>query len=121
MKAYRMALFALDRAWDDALRFRRHALTYSVADQLYRAIGSIGANLSEGYSRSSGPDRVRFFEYGLGSTREACVWYHSGRRVLPTSDTEERIDVLTNIRRILLVAIPAERRRIIRPTDSLLE
>ena len=43
MKAYRMALFALDRAWDDALRFRRHALTYSVADQLYRAIGSIGA------------------------------------------------------------------------------
>jgi four helix bundle protein len=116
MKAYRMALFALEPAWDDALRFRRHAVLYSVANQLYRAVGSIAANLSEGYSRSSGADRVRFFEYALGTTREAHVWYYSGRRVLSASELDARLDLLTNVRRMVLAAIPEERRRIIRPS-----
>lgn len=115
VKAFRLAVFALDKAWDDALRLRRYAVTRSVGDQLYRAVASIGANLSEGYSRSSGPDRARFFEYGLGSTRESGIWYHAGRRVLDANELGERFELLTSIRRLLLASIPNERRRTIRP------
>jgi hypothetical protein len=42
----------------------------SVADQLHRSLGSISANLTEGYSRSKGLDRARFLEFALGSARK---------------------------------------------------
>src|SRR5579862_3470085 len=39
--------------------------------QLRSAANSIGANIAEGYGRGSGPDRLRFFRIGRGSTEEA--------------------------------------------------
>jgi four helix bundle protein len=111
MTAYRFALYALEIGWDDARALDRMRITRSIASQLYRALGSIGANIAEGYSRSSGADRVRFFEYGLGSARESAVWYRAGRPVLGQTIYESRIDLLSQIRRILLAAIPPERAR----------
>jgi four helix bundle protein len=118
VKAFRLAVFALDTAWDDAVRLRRHPVTRSVGEQLYRAVASIGANISEGYSRSSGLDRARFFEYSLGSTREAGVWYHAGRHVLDAKNLAERFESLTGIRRLLLTSIPQERRHTLRPKST---
>ena len=45
----------------------RYPMTQKVCDQLYSAVGSIEANIADGYSRSSGKDRCRFFEYALSS------------------------------------------------------
>src|SRR5687767_6452222 len=78
MEVYRLALFLVDIGWRDVTRLSGDKRTISLSDQLYRAVGSIGANLAEGYSRSSGKDRVRFYEYALGSAREARNWYFSG-------------------------------------------
>jgi four helix bundle protein len=80
-----------------------------LADQLYRSVGSISANIAEGYSRQSGKDQARFYEYALGSAREARGWYHQGRHILPEAVTKHRTRLLTSIIRLLLAIIPAER------------
>jgi four helix bundle protein len=117
MAAYRLALYALEIGWADATTLDRTRITRPIGAQLYRALGSIAANIAEGYSRSSGADRVRFFEYGLGSARESVVWYLAARPVLGRVTYGIRVELLTQIRRILLSAIPAERSRRLGRTD----
>ena len=109
MAVYRASLFLLDLAWDDATRLER-GITRDVAAQLYGAVASISANLADGYGRQSGRDRARFYEYALSSTREAVVWYRAGRRKLGEELASSRIEMLTDIRRMLLVIVPAERK-----------
>jgi four helix bundle protein len=89
-------------------------VTRPIAGQLYRAVGSIAANIAEGYSRSAGRDRVRHLEYALGSAREARVWYRAARPVIDPATIADRLEVLAQICRLLLTAIPTERDRLIR-------
>jgi len=114
MEAYRLALFATDLGWSDATKLGRDRRTLGVSDQLYRAIGSVGANLAEGYSRGTGKDRARFYEYGLGSARESRGWYYSGRHVLGVSVVDHRIGLVTQIIRLLLSMIPDQRGTLLR-------
>ncbi len=109
MKVYRLAVFAADLAWADVTTLAADHRTRSLADQLYRAIGSIGANVAEGYGRSSGKDEVRFWEYALGSGREARNWYYAGRHILSPEVAMHRIRLLTEITKLLLAMIPAQR------------
>ena len=111
LPAYQLACYALYLAWPDATALTRRVVTEPVASQLYRAIGSIGANLAEGYSRSSGRDRVRMYEYALGSAREGVVWYCAATAVLGDTVVEHRRATLQRIARMLLITIPRERAR----------
>ncbi len=117
MRAYQLARGLVVESWADAERLRRHRVTEKVSGQLYAAVGSIAANLGEGYSRSSGRDRVRLFEYALGSARESIAWYESAVPVLGAELVSARLDKLEEIRRLLLAAIPRERHRLIRPAN----
>jgi four helix bundle protein len=116
MRAYQLARALLADCWTDAERLRHHRVTEKIAGQLYAAVGSIAANLGEGYSRSSGRDRARIFEYALGSVRESMTWYESAKPVLSADVVDERLDSLEEIRRLLLAIIPRERDRLIRPS-----
>ncbi|HEU4748266.1 MAG TPA: four helix bundle protein, partial [Gemmatimonadaceae bacterium] len=118
MRAYQLARALLAESWTDAEKLRHHQVTEKVSAQLYAAVGSIGANLSEGYSRSSGRDRARIFEYALGSVRESMSWYHSAAPVLGDEVVQQRLDALEEIRRLLLAIIPRERHRLIRPSQA---
>ena len=69
VRAYRLGLFVADVGWHDVTKLMRDRRTLRVADQLYRALGSVSANIAEGYSRGTGKDRARFYEYALGSAR----------------------------------------------------
>jgi four helix bundle protein len=109
MKAYRLALFASDIGWQDVTRLAEDKRTRGLADQLFRALGSIGANIAEGYSRSSHKEKARFYEYALGSARESRDWYYKARHILNEDVLGHRLDLLTQITRLLLVTIPAER------------
>ena len=109
MEVYRLALFAGDLAWHDVTRLMQDRRTLGLSSQLYEAVGSISANISEGYSRSSHKDQARFYEYSLGSGREARNWYFEGRHVLAEKLASYRIQLLTHIVRHLLNIIPAER------------
>jgi four helix bundle protein len=108
MKAYRLAVDLLDVAWQDAKTLSAEPVTERIAGQLYSAVGSIAANLGEGYSRSSGKDRARIFEFALSSVRESITWYQAGRPVLGEI-VPSRLNVLEELRRLLLAIIPRER------------
>jgi len=109
VEAYRLAVFVGDLGWHDVTKLMRDKRTLELSDQLYRALGSIGANISEGYSRGGGRDRVRFYEYALGSARESRGWYYQGRHVLGETVVEHRIRLLTQIIRLLLTMVPDQR------------
>jgi four helix bundle protein len=109
MEAYRLALFAADLGWHDVTKLAGDRCTLDLAGQLYRALGSVEANISEGYSRGSGRDRARFYEYALGSARESRGWYYKGRYVLGDSVAEHRVRLLTQMVRLLLAMVPDQR------------
>jgi four helix bundle protein len=108
-EAYRLALFPADIGWQDTTKLSRDGRTLKLAAQLFDALGSIGANISEGYSRRHNKDRARFYEYALGSARETRTWYFDARHLLDPAVTEHRIRLLTQIIRLLLTMLPATR------------
>ncbi|MCB0255681.1 MAG: four helix bundle protein [Anaerolineae bacterium] len=114
MEAYRLALFASDMGWFDTTKLDSDRRTRELSDQLYRSVGSIGANLAEGYSRGTGKDRARFYEYALGSARESRDWYYKGRYVLGDSVAQHRMNFMAQIIRLLLTMVPQQRGRTLR-------
>ena len=110
VKAYRLGLFLSDLAWEDAGHLLKDRRTVSSADQLYRATGNVSSNISEGYSRGTGKDRARFYEYALGSTRESRDWYYKTRRLLKPEVFLHRIELATEIIRLTLSMVSRERR-----------
>jgi four helix bundle protein len=118
MEAYRLALLVSDIGWHDVTKLSRDRRTLALSDQLYRALGSIGANLAEGYSRGSGKDRARFYQYALGSARESRDWYFKGRYVLGQLVVEHRIKLLTSIVRLLITMIPQQRGGTLREEEA---
>ncbi len=114
LEVYRFALFAGDIGLQDALFLMKKPLMLSIADQLHRSIDSISVNLTEGYSRSKGPDRARFIEASLGSARESRDWYYKSRHVLPVEVIKHRIGLTTRIISMLAPMIPHQRKHAIR-------
>ncbi|MBL9115034.1 MAG: four helix bundle protein [Verrucomicrobiaceae bacterium] len=109
VEAYRLSLFLADIGWKDITKLVSDKRTMALSDQLYRAIGSISANLAEGYSKSSGKDRVRFYEYSLGSARETRGWYYKARHILGDAVTNHRLQFTAQIIRLLMTMIPDQR------------
>ncbi len=113
MKAYRLSLYAADLGWFDAKRISENHF-FELSDQLLRSIGSISANIAEGYSRSTGKDRARFYEYALGSAREGRDWYVKAKYILGNTVVNHRIILITEIIRLLLTIVPQQRGYILR-------
>ena len=118
MQAYRYALFLGDICWQDVSKLVEDRRMQTLSNQLYRAVGSISANLAEGYSRGTGKDRARFYEYALGSARESRDWYYKSRFVLGDEVIEHRLNLLTEIIRLLLTMIPQQRGKILKENPS---
>jgi four helix bundle protein len=116
-EAYRLALFLADLAWHDATKLLKDKRTISVADQLFRAAGGISADIEEGYSRGTGKDRARFYEYGLGSARESRGWYYKGRHILGDQVLGHRVALLTQIIRLLITMVPNQRGQVLREDE----
>jgi four helix bundle protein len=117
MEVYRLALFMADIGWHDVSQLMNDKRTIKLSDQLYRALGSIGANVSEGYSRGTGKDRARFYEYALGSARESRGWYFNARHILGKAVVQHRIQLLTQVIRLLLAMVPQQRGKILREAE----
>ena len=114
LESYRLALFVGDIGWPDVVELSKHDLTKRLASQLYAALGSISVNITEGYSRSKGPDRARFFEYALGSARESRDWYYKSRHILRAEVIQHRMTLLTQIIGMLVPTISNQRKHSIR-------
>jgi len=121
MTAYRLALFLSDLGWRDTAKLVRSRRMIGLSDQLYRALGSVSANLAEGYSRGTGKDRARFYEYSLGSARESRDWYFKGRHVLGEAVFRHRLQLLTRVIQLILTMIPQQRGRVLREESATYE
>ena len=104
MTAYRLSLFASDLCWSDLQKLRKERL-YHLVDQLYDSVGGIGAQIAEGYSRKTGKDRARFYEYALGSARESRDWYYKSRHVLGPDVAAHRLELHARITRLLMTMV----------------
>jgi four helix bundle protein len=111
MRVYQLATAITPDAFKDAKALQADPIAAEIAGQLYAAVSSIEAHISEGYSRSSGKDRARIFEYALGSVRESMSWYKSSKPVIGDVTVKDRRDRLEEMRRLLLAIIPRERGR----------
>src|ERR1017187_7596675 len=103
VQAYRISLYLIKCHTFDRGTIARLQKAAAL-DQLTRAVGSISANIAEGYSRSSIADRTRFYGYALGSTREAIACYDSLKIELGDR-VEDRLAILIQIRRLLLTTL----------------
>jgi len=110
MEAYRLGLFLSDLAWTDGAKLLKEPRTKSVADQLCRAAGNVSSNIAEGYSRGTGKDRARFYEYALGSVRECRDWAYKARNVLTKNVACHRIDLCTQVIKLLVRMVANERK-----------
>ena len=72
------------------------------AEQLLTSVGSIAANIAEGYGRPTVADRARFFSYALGSAREALAWSQALRSAQPHAAIDDRLVRLARVRRMLI-------------------
>jgi four helix bundle protein len=113
--AYRYGVWLADLAKRDARLLRSDSDYRNVADQLLRAVEGISSNLAEGYSRSTGAERARYYDYALATTRESRDWYFKAREALGAEVAEQRQGVLERIIRILTVVVPRERHEPPRP------
>ena len=114
MRVFQLASELIPDCFADAKLIRADPITEDLAGQLYAAVCSIEANISEGYSRSSGKDRALRFEYALSSVRESMSWYKSSLPILGDDKVKNRRDRLEEMRRMLLAIIPRERGKTMR-------
>jgi four helix bundle protein len=114
VQAYRLGRFLGSRTRADLRSICTLPLGRPVVAQLWRAAGSIPANIAEGYSRGTGADRARIYEYALGSTRECVVWYEQLREILDDRLIDERIDLLVQVKCLLIASLPSTRTERIR-------
>lgn len=111
LEVYRLGLFIAEIGWEDVVILSKNNLTRDTADQIVRSLNSISANIAEGYSRSTGKDRARYFEYALGEAREARDRYFKVRRVLKNEVVLHRIKLLTQIVKMLNALVPTQRQQ----------
>ncbi|HBX65455.1 MAG: four helix bundle protein [Balneola sp.] len=109
IEAYRFGLFLSDACWKDSSSIIAEK-RFALADQLYRSVGSISANIVEGYSRLSNKEKARFCEIALGSAREARDWYFKSRHIIGEETAQTRIIMLTSIARLLQSMISNHRK-----------
>ena len=106
MEVYRIAFFIGDIAWSDVCKLSQDLRMLKLSDQLFSAAGSVGANIAEGYSKASKKDQARFYEYSLGSAREARDWYFKARHVPGNEVSLHRMRLLVSVIHTLLKLIP---------------
>ncbi|MDY6877296.1 MAG: four helix bundle protein [Chloroflexota bacterium] len=108
-QVYPKALFLYDLAWEDCEYLLKDPRGRAVANQLIRSVGSICANIEEGYGRGYGKEYSYFLRVSMGSARESRGWYYRGKRLLPADVLKHRIALLDEI--IAMLAPNIQRQR----------
>lgn len=94
---YVKSLELWDKCWDDCELLGKDFRGIEVAKQLIRAVGSISANIEEGYGRGYGKEYPQFLRISRGSAREAKGWYVKSKFILSKKEIDERVSVIDQI------------------------
>ena len=102
---YQKALFAYDLAWEDCDKLLKDTRGEMISRQLIRSVGSISANIEEGYGRGFGPDYAYRLRIAMGEARESQGWYWRAHKLLAQSVLDHRLSLLNEIVARLVPAI----------------
>ncbi|MCP4535922.1 MAG: four helix bundle protein [Chloroflexi bacterium] len=107
---YQKTLFLYDLVWFDCEKLIQDLRGKAIAQQLIRSIGSISANMEEGYGRGFGKDYARFLSYSLGSARETQGWYFRAKHLLSESVASHRYALVDEIIALLVTIIKQQKK-----------
>jgi four helix bundle protein len=96
-QVYPKALFLHELAWKDCEYLLKDPRGRAIANQLIRSVGSISANVEEGYGRGLGREYSYFLGIAMGSARESRGWYWRGRHLIPKEVVDHCIGLLDEI------------------------
>lgn len=102
---YPKTLFLHYLAWEDCEPLLKDTRGRAVARQLIRSVGSISANIEEGFGRGYGRDYAYRLKIALGEAREARGWYWRGNALLSKDVLKHRLQLLSQIIALLTVNI----------------
>ena len=108
-QVYPKALFAYDLVWKDCEYLLNDVRGRKIAEQLIRSVGSISANIEEGYGRGYGKDYAYRLRIALGEARESRGWYWKGHKLLPAEVLTHRLNLLNDIVSMLAPNIKKQR------------
>lgn len=96
-QCYSKAKLAWKAFWEDYEQLKQDLRGREIAKQLTRAVGSVSANIEEGFGRGYGREYIQFLRYSRGSARESKGWYERGGLLLPGEVASRRILLLDEI------------------------
>ena len=99
---YQKAMQLWDLFWEDSEILMRDLRGREIARQMTKSIGSISANIEEGYGRGFGRELHQFYRYSRGSARESRGWYLRARFLLDDEIVTQRVALLDEIIGILV-------------------
>ena len=105
LRFYQMAIQLWDECWGDTEILMKDFRGEEMAKQLIRSVGSISANIEEGYGRGFGKEYPHFLRISRGSARESRGWYMKSKFLLENKTIEERVSTLNSITAMLTKTI----------------
>ena len=94
---YQMSMELWNDCWDDTDILLKDIRGTEICKQLIRAVGSISANIEEGFGRGFGKEYPQYLRISRGSAREARGWYRRSNRLLDKRVLELREQKLSSI------------------------
>src|ERR1041385_4404910 len=94
---YQMSLELWDNFWKDSEHLLQDVRGKEICRQLTRSIGSVSANIEEGYGRGFGKEYPQFLRIARGSARESRGWYTRSKFILDKAIIQERDKKLASI------------------------
>ena len=71
--AYRTSFHLSNYVWQAVVKWNYISIN-TVGTQFIRSIDSISANIAEGFGRYNKKDKIKFYRYAFGSTKESLDW-----------------------------------------------
>lgn len=80
LKIWQKADLIMTMVYQDVRKWPNDRIASSIAYQLLKAAGSIGANIAEGYGRGLPREFEQFLRYARGSIAETDNWLHNAHK-----------------------------------------
>jgi len=94
-----------DLTWSDSEILMKDIRGKEIARQLIRSVGSISANIEEGYGRGFGKEYPRFLKISRGSAQESRGWYLRSKGLIDEEFIQQRLMILDKIIAMLTATI----------------
>src|SRR5262245_5540689 len=94
---YQKSLALWNEFWNDSEIMLRDIRGREIVRQMTKCVGSISANIEEGYGRGFGKEYPQFLRIARGSARESRGWYKKSKFLLPTEVIDRRDSAIGEI------------------------